>query len=285
MSEQKDLESVTYRYVVYEKVGHTAIVTINRPEVMNALHYPANEELYDVWNDFMEDPGLWTAIITGAGDKSFCAGSDIKYMAQLTPQGRASNSVREARDSRLQEAGIVHREIWKPIIAAVNGYCLGGGLEVALACDFIIAAETARFGVPEVKNIGGYPGSGGIHRLPRQIPPRIALYMMITGDFIGAEEALRMGLINRVVRPDHLMAEAIALAEKINERPPMAVRAIKEMVTKSLDLPLEYPDNKRLCAWDLEDTVGTRLRESEDWRSGEGPRAFVEKRKPVWRGR
>ncbi len=276
---------MAYKFVLYEKQAHTAVITINRPEVMNALHYPANEELYDVWTDFKADPELWTAVLTGAGDRAFCAGSDIKYMAQLTPAGRVPNSVREARDSRIQEAGLVHREIWKPIVAAVNGYCLGGGLEVALACDFIIASERALFGTPEVKNSGGYPGSGGIHRLPRQIPPRIALYMMITGDFMTAEEALRLGLVNKVVPPERLLEEALALADKINERPPVAVRVIKEMVTKSLDLPLEYPDDKGLCAWDLEDIVGAKLRESEDWRSGEGPRAFVEKRKPQWKGR
>jgi enoyl-CoA hydratase/carnithine racemase len=276
---------MAYEFVTYEKRGHTAIVTINRPEVMNALHYPANEELYDVWTDFDGDPEMWTAVLTGAGSRAFCAGSDIKYMAQLTPQGRVSNAVREARDSRIQEAGMVHREIWKPIIAAVNGYALGGGLEVALACDFIIASEKALFGTPEVRNSGGYPGSGGVHRLPRQIPPRIALYMMVTGDLFTAEEVLRLGLINKVVPAERLMDEALALAEKINERPPVAVRVIKEIMTRSLDLPLEYPDNQGMVAWDLEDRVGYKLRESEDWRSGEGPRAFVEKRKPVWKGR
>lgn len=276
---------MAYKFAIYEKRGRTAIVTINRPEVMNALHYAANEELYDIWSDFASDPDLWTAILTGAGERAFCAGSDIKHMATLTPAGRVPNAQREARDSRLQAAGLVHREIWKPIIAAVNGYCLGGGLEVALACDFIIASEKALFGTPEIRNSGGYPGSGGIHRLPRQIPPRVALYMMITGDLFTAEEVLRLGLINKVVPPERLLDEALALAEKINERPPVAVRVIKEMVTRSLDLPLEYPDNQGLCAWDLEDRVGYKLRESEDWRSGEGPRAFVEKRKPQWKGR
>jgi crotonobetainyl-CoA hydratase len=277
---------VAYKYARYEKRGRIAFVTIDRPQVMNAVSYAANAELYGIWTDFMEDPEVWTAILTGAGDKAFCAGSDIKAMASLTEEQRAmSNAEREASDSPFQEGGMVHREIWKPIIAAVNGYCLGGGLEIAMACDIIIASQTASFGVPEIKNIGGYPGSGGIHRLPRQIPPKIAMQMLLTGEPISAEEALSMGLINKVVPPEQLMPEAIAMADKINHNSPVAVRVIKEMVTKSLDLPLDYPDDQGLRAWDLDDRVGAKLRASEDWTSREGPRAFVEKRQPIWKGR
>jgi crotonobetainyl-CoA hydratase len=276
---------VAYTYALYEKQGRIAFVTINRPQVMNAVSYAANAELYDIWTDFMEDPEVWTAILTGAGEKAFCAGSDIKAMASLTEEQRAmANSEREASDSPFQEGGMVHREIWKPIIAAVNGYCLGGGLEIAMACDIVIASETARFGVPEIRNVGSYPGSGGIHRLPRNIPLKIAMQMLLTGEHITAEEALRMGLINKVVPPAQVMREAIAMADKINENSPIAARVTKEMVTKSLDLPLEYPDTQGLRAWDLDDRVGAKLRESEDWKSREGPRAFVDKRKPVWKG-
>lgn len=273
------------KYVLYEKRGRTALVTINRPEVMNALHYDAHAEFYDVWTDFLEDGEVWTAIVTGAGDKAFCAGADIKQMATLPEKERVSNTVREASDSRIQFGGMVHREIWKPIIAAVNGYCLGGGLEIALACDVIIAVPHARFGAPEIKNTGGYPGSGGIHRLPRQVPLKIAMQMLLTGEPISAEDAHRWGLVNRVVPAERLMAEAFAVADLLNERPPVAARVIKEMVTKSLDLPLEYPDTQGLRAWDLDERVGLKLRTSEDWKSREGPRAFVEKRKPVWKGR
>lgn len=272
-----------YQYVLYEKRGRTAVITINRPEVLNALHYPANEELFDIWTDFMADPDLWTAVLTGAGDRAFCAGADIKYMASISTP--IPTSVREASDSRMQFAGLVHRRIAKPIIAAVNGYCLGGGLETAMACDIVIASEHARFGTPEIKNTGGYPASGGVHRLPRHVPRKIAMQMLLTGDHISAEEALRCGLINKVVPPDQVMPEALALADRINERPPMAARAIKELVDRSLDLPLEFPVDTRLCAWDLDDLLGGKLRETEDWKSREGPRAFVEKRKPVWRGR
>ena len=274
------------RYVLYEKRGRIAFVTINRPEVMNAVNYAANAELYDIWTDVMADPEIWTAILTGAGDKAFCAGSDIKAMASMTEAQRSlTNFEREASDSPLQEGGLVHREIWKPIIAAVNGYCLGGGLEIAMACDLVIAAEHARFGVPEIKNTGAYPGSGGVHRLPRHMPPKIAIQMLLTGEPITAAEALRLGLINKVVPAAHLMRDAVALADKINEHSPVAVRAIKEMVTRSLDLPLEYPDTEGVRAWHLDDRVGRRLRESSDWTSREGPRAFIEKRTPVWAGR
>jgi crotonobetainyl-CoA hydratase len=273
------------KYVLYEKRDRTAFVTINRPEVMNALHYPAHEELYDIWTDFLEDSGVWTAILTGAGDKAFCAGADIKHMATLPEKERVPNSVREARNSRIQFAGMVHREISKPVIAAVNGYCLGGGLEIAMACDIVIAAAHARFGVPEVKNVGAYPGSGGIHRLPRHVPLKVAMQMLLTGEPITAEEACRWGLVSKVVPSTQLMTEAISLADQINARPPVAVRVIKEMVARSLDLPLEYPDDQGRRAWDLDELVGTKLRESEDWTSREGPRAFVEKRQPVWTGR
>jgi len=273
------------KYVLYEKRGRTALVTINRPEVMNALHYDAHAELYDVWTDFLDDGEVWTAIVTGAGDKAFCAGADIKHMATLPEKERVSNAVREASDSRIQFGGMVHREIWKPIIAAVNGYCLGGGLEIALACDVIIAVPHARFGAPEIKNTGGYPGSGGVHRLPRQVPLKIAMQMLLTGEPISAEDAHRWGLVNKVVPPGQLLAEAFAVADLLNARPPVAARVIKEMVAKSLDLPLEYPDTQGLRAWDLDERVGLKLRASEDWKSREGPRAFVEKRKPVWKGR
>ncbi|MFN8522974.1 MAG: enoyl-CoA hydratase-related protein [Chloroflexota bacterium] len=273
----------TYQFVTYEKRGRTAFVTINRPEVLNALHYPANEELYDIWTDFMEDPEVWTAVLTGAGERAFCAGADIKYMASVT--NPVSSSAREASDSRIQFAGMVHRQITKPIIAAVNGYCLGGGLETAMACDIVVASESSVFGTPEVKNTGGYPGSGGVHRLPRHVPRKIAVQMLLTGDPISAEAALRCGLINMVVPAERVMAEAVALADRINERPPVAIRVIKEMVDRSLDLPLEHPVDTRLRAWDLDDLVGAKLRQSEDWKSREGPRAFVEKRRPVWKGR
>ena len=273
---------MAHKEVIYEKKGRLAFVTINRPERMNAVALATNEEMFNVWTDFLEDPEVWVAIITGAGDKAFCAGSDIKEMAERAP---GEKRVSKDSDSPFQEGGMAHREIWKPIIAAVNGYCLGGGLEIAMACDIIIASENASFGVPEIRNVGGFPGDGGIHRLPRLVPPKIAMQMLLTGEPITAQEALRAGLINKVVPPERLMDEAIAMANSINENSPVAARVSKEIVTKSLDLPLEYYESEAKKAWDLDRIVGAKLRESEDSRSREGPRSFVEKRKPVWKGR
>ncbi|MDP6714891.1 MAG: enoyl-CoA hydratase-related protein [SAR202 cluster bacterium] len=277
---------MTYKHVLYRKEGHIAFVTINRPHAMNAVSYDANAEMYDVWTDFNDDPEMWVAVLTGAGDRAFCAGSDIKDMVNRPPDlAKITGGQREAKDSPLQEGGLVHREIWKPIIAAVNGYCLGGGLEIAMACDIIIAAESARFGVPEIRNVGAYPGSGGIHRLPRHIPMKAAMRMLLTGEHITATEALGFGLINQIVPDANLMEEATALANKINENSPIAARVTKEIVARSVDLPMEYPATEGRNAWDLDDIVSAKLRESEDYKSQEGPRAFVEKRKPVWTGR
>lgn len=274
---------VTRHFVRYEKVGRTAVVTIDRPEVLNALHAAANEELFDVWSEFAADQEMWTAILTGAGERAFCVGADITQLPP--PEKRVPSSVREKSDSRTQFGGLVHREIWKPIIAAVRGYCLGGGLELALACDLVIAAEDARFGLPEVRQIGGFPSAGGVHRAPRQLPLKVAMHMLLTGDPITAVEAQRFGLVNNVVRGDELLPEALRLAARINGNAPMGVRVIKEMVTRSLDLPLEYPAAAGEHAWGLEDNIATKLWRSEDWRSREGRRAFLEKRPPVWKGR
>ena len=273
---------MTYKHVLYRKEGRIAFVTINRPERMNAVSLATNAEMFDIWTDFLEDEEVWVAIITGAGDKAFCAGSDIKEMVERAP---GAKRVSKASHSPFQEGGMAHREIWKPIIAAVNGYCLGGGLEIAMACDIIIASENASFGVPEIRNVGGFPGDGGIHRLPRHIPHKIAMEMLLTGERISAEKALRVGLINKVVPPEQLMDAAIAMANSINENSPIAARVSKEIVTKSLDLPLEYHESEAKTAWDLDRIVGAKLRESEDSKSMEGPRSFVEKRKPVWLGR
>lgn len=260
-----------YQYVIYEKRDHIAYVTLNRPEVLNALHPPMHEELSEIFNDFDADPEAWVAILTGAGDRAFSAGNDLKWTAEHAEQGRVPQ-----KPVRGGFGGITLRfDLWKPVICAVNGWAVGGGLEIALACDIIIAADHARFGLPEPKR-GLVAGVGGVHRLPRQIPLKIAMGMMLTGNPIDAQEAYRLGLVNEVVPLSTLIPTAERWAHQIMECAPLAVRGCKEAAMKGLDLPLEaavlrsYENVQALMA--SEDRI-------------EGPRAFAEKRKPVWRGR
>jgi dehydration protein DpgD len=252
-------------FVRYEKRNRIAWVTIQRPEVMNALHPPANEELARVWDDFAADAETWVAILTGAGDRAFSAGNDLKWtathgMPRMPPGGFG---------------GIVSRELWKPLIAAVNGVALGGGLEIALACDIIIASETARFGLPEPR-VGLIAAAGGVHRLPRHVPLKIAMGMMLTGRHVTAAEAARIGLVNEVVPPGELHRAAERWANEILECSPLSVQASKQAALQGLGRPLaeamaaQYPLVQKLFT--SEDVV-------------EGPRAFAEKRKPVWKGR
>ncbi len=261
--------------VKFETTERTAILTINRPLAMNALDGETLASLNKAWIDFRDNPDLWVAIITGAGGKAFCAGADIKGLAKYYSSTTADQ--RKAKvDTEPGLGGITRNlEIWKPIIAAINGFCLAGGLEIALACDIRIASETATFGFTEVSR-GIIPVAGGTQRLPKLISLGSSLEMILTGERIDAQEAYRIGLVNRVVPSDQLLPEATKLAERICRNAPLAVQAAKEAVYRGIDLPLS--DGLR-----LEQFLAEPVFQSED--SKEGPRAFFEKRPPVFKGR
>ena len=253
--------------VIYEIRDKIAYVTINRPEAYNACDLATYARLSEVWRDFCDNDDAWIAILTGTGEKAFCAGSDIKLNFSTVPHPS------EAFDPDKQASITRGLDVWKPIIAAINGHCNGGGLEMALSCDIRVASENAQFGLGEVK-LGLLPGGGGTQRLPRTISLCNALWMLFTGERIDAQEAYRVGLVNRVVPLPDLISTAGAMAHKILEAGPLAVRAIKQAAIKGLSMPLE--DGLR-----LESHLFRLLRTTED--SGEGTRAFAEKRKPQWK--
>ena len=255
--------------LIYEKKGKIAYITINRPEAMNAMDPETYRELSEAWVNVRDDSDVWVAIITGAGDKAFSAGADLKKTI-----GRP---VEAWHFWQTQEEQILNRglEVWKPVIAAVNGYCLAGGMTLLLATDIRIAAEHATFGLSEVSR-GILPGNGGTQRTIQQLPYPIAMYFLLTGERMNAEDALRAGLINKVVPLPELMPEAERIARRICENAPLAVRAIKELAVRGQYLPIEY-------GLRLEQAVQQVLSATEDAR--EGPRAFSEKRKPSYGGR
>ncbi|MES2191308.1 MAG: crotonase/enoyl-CoA hydratase family protein [Pseudomonadota bacterium] len=257
--------------VLYEVRGRVALITINRPEAMNAINMDVGTGLSEALRRFSADPELWAAVITGAGDKAFSAGADLKAVA-------AGEMTRISEAGKPGIADLLRRYVDKPVIAAVNGYALGGGMEVALSCDLIVASERASFGLPEVKR-GLVAAGGGMLRLPRQMPLKAAMYHVLTGEFMSASDALHWGLVNQVVPHEQVLEKAMELAERICANAPVAVRESKGVMYRSLDASLYLSDE----AWAISDAATARNRSSED--AAEGPRAFAEKRPPAWKGR
>lgn len=250
--------------------GGIATIRLNRPEAMNAIDPETRAELHEAWRRLREDDSIRVAILTGTGERAFCAGADLKKTMPPKESFAAGSIGRGHADHML--AGM---ECDKPLIAAVNGFALGGGLELALACDIRIASSNARFGLSEVR-VGSIPGAGGSARLPRMIGHSTAMLMLLTGDPIDAQEALRTGLVSAVVAPDELMGKALAIAERIAANAPLSVRAVKRLARTGQDMPLP-------AAIEMERMMWGALRDTED--RIEGRRAFQEKRKPVYHGR
>ena len=259
---------MAHEFTSIERDGRILVVTINRPERMNALHPPANAELHEVFNGFSADPDLWAAIITGAGTRAFSAGNDLRWQAEgnamtVPPSGFGGLTSRWDLD--------------KPVIAAVNGFAMGGGFEVALAADIIIAADTASFALPEPK-VGLAALAGGLHRLPRAIGLSRAMAMILTARTVTAAEGKNLGFVAEMVPAADLLARAHEMAAAMCELSPLSLRASKQAVLAGLDAPSLRAAYEGQGA----NAAVQALFRSEDLR--EGPLAFAQKRKPEWKG-
>jgi enoyl-CoA hydratase len=260
---------MTYQNLLVETRDRIARLTVNRPEKLNALSRATLQEMDRAFASFADDPEVGVVILTGAGSKAFVAGADIQELAQQSPrEGREYARYGQELFSRIENLG-------KPVLAAINGYALGGGCEIALACTMRFAASTAKFGQPEV-NLGIIPGYGGTQRLARLVGRGKAQELILTGDLIDAAEAYRIGLVNRVFAPEELVAGTQAVAETILSRGPLAIRYALEAIRRGLNMPLED-------GLDFEATLFGVLCASEDMK--EGTRAFLEKRKARFTGR
>jgi E-phenylitaconyl-CoA hydratase len=249
--------------------NHIATIVLDRPQAMNAVDPEMRKELVAIGEQIRNDADIWVAIVTGAGEKAFCTGSDLKKTLPT------QDSFAAQMFSQTATALAASFETDKPLIAAVNGYAMGGGLELALACDIRIASENAQFALSEVK-VGSIPGSAGTQRLPRAVSLSNAMLMLLTGDRIDAQEALRIGLVSKVVPLAQLMQLAREIAGKIAANAPLSVRAVKRLVRRGMDMPLSH-------AMEAERYVFGLLYQSED--RIEGRKAFAEKRKPHYKGR
>ena len=250
--------------------NHIAVAVLNRPEAMNSFDPEMRDALYALWDRVQEDDDIRVLIITGAGDRAFCTGSDLKKT--MPPK----ESYAELLVGRNAPGNMLHKfGVDKPIICAVNGYAAGGGMELALACDICIASDNAKLGLTEAK-IGSIPGSGGVQRLPRAISKSNAMLMLLTGDMVDANEALRLGIVSKVVPLDKLIPTAMEIAQRIAANAPLAVKALKRLVNQGLDMPLAH-------ALEMDKYMFGLLRDTED--RIEGRKAFQQKRKPEYKGR
>lgn len=254
--------------VLFERRGRVAVLTINRPAQRNAVDPDVTRLMNEFVARFEADPELWVGVVTGAGERAFSAGADLKAIAA----GRLA----EITDVEPYGfAGLVRGERSKPLVAAVNGLALAGGCEIALACDLIVASSEASFGLPEVSR-GIIAGAGGLQRLPRLIAPRKALELILTGRPIGAAEALALGMVNEVVEPAAVLPRALALAEEVAANAPVAVRESRAVARTAIA-------STEAEAWQRSELAWQRVLASED--SAEGPAAFAERRAPRWTGR
>jgi crotonobetainyl-CoA hydratase len=254
-----------------ERRGNVALITINRPEARNAVNGAVSTAVGDALSAAQRDPEVWAVVITGAGDKSFCAGADLKAISR-------GENLFHAEHADWGFAGYVHHFIDKPTIAAVNGTALGGGSELALASDLIVACESASFGLPEVKR-GLIAGAGGVFRIVEQLPQKVALELVFTGEPLPAADALKWGLINQVVPDGTVVEAALALAERITVNAPLSVQASKRLAYGADDGVIATEEPK----WDRTTREFTELLKTQD--AKEGPLAFAEKRQPVWKAR
>lgn len=258
-----------FKNTLYEKRDGMATITINRPQAMNAMNEETIPEILSRLEDAEKDENVRVIVITGAGEKAFCAGLDLKPMRDI-------NVIKAVEMSRRgQKLTLAIEEVGKPVIAAINGYALGGGLELAMACDIRIASEKARIGQPEV-NVGLIPGWGGTQRLPRLVGKGIAKELIFTGKMIDAKTAERIGLINVVVPPDELMSTVEELTKVIMSKPPIAIRLAKELINSSIETDQGTGLVHEAEAFGI-------LSSTEDYR--EGVSAFIEKRKPEYKGK
>jgi crotonobetainyl-CoA hydratase len=259
--------------VLTERLGHVLVVIVNRPAARNAVNLAVSMGLGAALETAEGDRDIRAVIVTGAGEQAFCAGADLKALARgetLSPD--------DPVQAAWGFAGYVAHHISKPTIAAVNGFAFGGGTEIALASDLIVAADAASFGLPEVKR-GIFAAAGGAFRLPRQLPKKIAMEMILTGEPISAARACELGLVNRVVPAGELMDAALDLAGAICANAPLAVRASKRIANGILDGDV----SSEASSWEQSRAEGAALMRSDD--AQEGPRAFAEKRTPIWQGR